>query len=303
MAVKIQTIEESFESNGIKILVHGLAGIGKTVLCATTGAPTLIINCEAGMLSLRNAVANGLISQEQMDMVRTVKVTTIQEMREIHSMLVNKEIPCGWVCLDSITEIAEVVLETAKKEDKDPRKSYGTLIDSMNRLIKDFRDLPHYNVLMTCKMERFTDQFTNITSYVPSMPGSKLGPQIPYLFDEVYAMREVNVEVSEGKTEMQRVLQTGRDMQYEAKDRSGCLALYEPPSIKHVYDKMCAVIPSKVTIEGKEAFNEMIEQDDPEEITEEITEGVVETKDELDLAGAAQEAIKNLEQNSTSKES
>jgi hypothetical protein len=263
MAVKIQTIDESFEDNGLKILVHGLAGIGKTILCATTNRPTLIINCEGGLLSLKNAVKNGFVTKEQMRMIRTVKVQSIGQLREVYSMLLNREFPCEWVGLDSITEIAEVVLATAKKDSKDPRKSYGDLIEAMTQLIKDFRDLAYYNVLMTCKQEKFIDSVTQVTTYVPSMPGAKLGPQIPYLFDEVFAMREFNVEVVEGKYEMRRVLQTNREMQYEAKDRSGVLNIYEPPNIAHI----AAKINNSIADESQEVAAEEVE-----EVEEEIQE-------------------------------
>ena len=39
---------------GLKIGVAGLVGAGKTSFCATTGAPTVIISAEAGLLSLRD---------------------------------------------------------------------------------------------------------------------------------------------------------------------------------------------------------------------------------------------------------
>lgn len=283
MGVKIETIEQSFENNGLKCLVHGLAGIGKTVLCATTGAPTLVINCEGGTLSLKNAVRNGLITQEQMDMVRVVKVKTLAQLREVYDMLFARKIPCVWVALDSITEIAEVILANAKKEDKDPRKSYGKLFDDMLQLIKDFRDLPHYNVLMTCKQISVTDGLTNVTSYVPSMPGQKLTPQIPYLFDEVFAMREVNIEVDEGKYEMRRALQTSREMQYEAKDRSGCLNLYEPPNMQHIFEKIFPTMGELVKNDFDETVAEIDAAIEKHNLDEEKGEETESSEEEVNI--------------------
>ena len=47
MPIKIQSIRNIVQNKGIKILVHGLAGAGKTVLCCTTGEPTLLISAES----------------------------------------------------------------------------------------------------------------------------------------------------------------------------------------------------------------------------------------------------------------
>ena len=53
MSIKLTSTAQAAVDNGIKVLVHGPAGSGKTTLCATTGEPTVIISAEAGLLSLR----------------------------------------------------------------------------------------------------------------------------------------------------------------------------------------------------------------------------------------------------------
>lgn len=37
MAIKLTTTAQAARDNGLKVLVHGPAGAGKTTLCATTG--------------------------------------------------------------------------------------------------------------------------------------------------------------------------------------------------------------------------------------------------------------------------
>jgi hypothetical protein len=72
--------------------------------------------------------------------------------------------------------------------------------------------------------------------YSPSLPGAKLGQQIPFLFDEVFALR---VEAdAEGKP--QRWLQTATDFNYVAKDRSGRLDPFEAPSLAGIAAKILA---------------------------------------------------------------
>lgn len=228
MAIKITTIDEAIENNGLKCLIHGPAGTGKTTLCATTGSPTLIISAEGGLLSLKGAP----------DYIKTVKVETMADMSEVFDLLNDAaeedRREYDWVMLDSISEIAEVVLAKEKENSRDPRQAYGALIEQMIGFMKAFRDMPHYNVLMTCKQTQFTDDYSGITRFIPSMPGSSLQKEIAYLFDEVFVAR---VDKDEEGKDVYR-LQTQRDIQYEAKDRSGELSAFEPPSLKKILEKI-----------------------------------------------------------------
>lgn len=231
MAIKIKSLSNCVGNTGLKILVHGPAGAGKTVLCATTGAPTLIISAEAGLLSIRNAPKY----------IKAAEVQTLDDIQDLYEYLLENasEPDFEWVALDSISEIAEKVLAYEKTSNKDPRAAYGNLQEHMMKLLRDFRDLPGYNVIMTCKQQRVNDESLGFNMYMPMMPGAKLAQQIPYLFDEVFALR---VEKDEEKVEY-RVLQTVRDARYEAKDRSGILEPFEEPNLKKILAKIKQDIP------------------------------------------------------------
>lgn len=227
MAIRIRNINKIVEDNGIKMLVHGPSGAGKTRLCTTTGEPTLIISAESGLLSIKDIQVSW--------MIKGVEIDTISDLEEIYAWL---EDPANagifkWVCLDSITEIAERILSNEKAEAKDPRKAYGELQDKMMILMRRFRDLKGYNVLMSAKQQRIQDE-TGPAFYTAMMPGAKLHQQIPYIFDEVFALR---VEKDENGEDY-RVIQTGRDIYYEAKDRSGCLRMFEKPDISKIVKKI-----------------------------------------------------------------
>jgi hypothetical protein len=138
------------------------------------------------------------------------------------------------ICLDSGSEIAEVCLAASKLTNKDPRKAYGELLDQMIPLFKAFRDLPGRNLYISAKMEWAKDEANGTFKYGPSMPGQKLGPALPYLFDEVFHMGVG--QTPDGKKF--RYLQTEADYQYEAKDRSGALAPMEPPDLSAIIRKI-----------------------------------------------------------------
>lgn len=224
MAITLTSTKQSAQVNGIKVLTYGQAGAGKTSLCGTTGEPTIIISAESGLLSLRH-----------LD-IPVIEVNTIADVHEAYQFITTSEEAkqFRWVCLDSISEIAEVVLNYEKKNTKDPRQAYGALAEQMQDLLRAFRDLPGKNVYMSAKCDRTKDETTGAMLYGPSMPGSKIGQGIPYLFDEVFVLRAEKAD--DGK--IYRTLQTGADFQYVAKDRSGVLDLYEAPDLSLIAKKI-----------------------------------------------------------------
>lgn len=250
MGIKITTIAESINDNGLKALVHAPAGTGKTVLGATAKAKTLIISAESGLLSLGQDQQN-LIAAGSPDFApefcSVVEVTTIADLSDVYDHLCEDTTDdegnvthrkaltdYEWVVLDSITEIAEQVLDSEKKKSKDPRKAYGELQVKMLAILKSFRDLPKYNVLMTCKQERKVDDTSGVTMYQPMMPGAKLSQQIPYIFDEVWCLRVGKDDEGNAYHYVQAV----RELQYECKDRSGKLSDCEPPSLAMLHAKI-----------------------------------------------------------------
>ena len=223
--MKITTTREAAHINGLKVLVYGAAGVGKTTLCATLPSP-IILSAEAGLLSLRHLE------------VPVIEVSTLEDVEAAYSYLLSPEAEAyQWVCLDSISEIAEVVLSRERKATKDPRQAYGALAEHMFDLLRAFRDLPR-NIYMSSKMEKTKDEVSGAMLYSPSLPGQRLGQGIGYLFDELFALR---VE-RDPEGQPTRWLQTGSDKQYQAKDRSGVLELFEPPDLGAVSAKILNTI-------------------------------------------------------------
>lgn len=226
MALKFTTTDKAAQLNGVKVLVYGQAGAGKTVLASTAPAPFLI-SAEGGELSLRHV---------QMPMV---KVTTVDDLRDVYAWCERSAEAKQFqtICIDSLSEIAEVVLNNAKRQVKDPRQAYGELIEKMETTIRMFRDLPGRNVYMSAKMEPTKDELTGVVKYGPAMPGKQLAVKLPYFFDQVFRLG-IN-KTTQG--ESYRFLQTQPDMQYEAKDRSGALAAVEPPHLAQLFNKILGV--------------------------------------------------------------
>jgi len=209
-------------ANGVKLLVYGQAGAGKTALCATLPQP-IVLSAEGGLLSIQDADLPFIEINSMASLMEAYKwLTESDEAKDFKS-----------VALDSISEIAEVVLNAEKKATKDPRQAYGAMQEQMADIIRAFRDLPDRHVYMSAKLEKTQDEMGRVL-YAPSMPGNKTGQALPYFFDEVLALR---VEKdAEGVT--QRALMCDSDGLWLAKDRSGKLDTWEAPDLSAIIAKI-----------------------------------------------------------------
>ena len=218
MAISLKTTG-SLSANGVKLLVYGQAGAGKTSLIKTLPSP-IVLSAEGGLLSIQDANLPYL------------EITSMENLKEAYVWL-TESTDYKSVALDSISEIAEVCLNYEKKINKDPRAAYGAMQEQMADIIRAFRDLPGLHVYMSAKLEKTQDEMGRVL-YAPSMPGNKTGQSLPYFFDEVLALR---VEKdADGNT--QRALMCDSDGLWSAKDRSGKLSTWEAPDLGAIIAKI-----------------------------------------------------------------
>lgn len=291
MAVKFTTTSASSEF--VKCLVYGSSGIGKTKLSATAPKP-LIISAEQGLLSLREEKIPVMLIENHLDLEEAFDfITTSPKAKGFQTIV-----------LDSISDIAESVLAYFKKNPVEgnthPQAAYGSMADVLMPLIKKFRDIPDKHVYFIAKAKRMEDQYTGITSWMPSMPGQQLGPGLPYLFDFVLPMRAGETD----KGTKYRYLQTSADVQWLAKDRSGKLSAIEKPDLTRLFSKALSLPkeekkvekkaekePEKVVEKAEEKAHEKEEsviKHDPEGLNQAVEEE--ETQESTNLLDAMEEA-------------
>lgn len=231
--LQIKSLKDVVTDGKVKALVYGFSGAGKTRLIATLPGKGLVLSAEAGLLSLRTVL-------DQCGDVDVAEVGTIDDVRAAYKHVKDNPTAYQWVALDSLSEIAEVVLVNEKKQTNDPRQAYGALIDSMLELVKAFRDLP-LDVYMICKAERVKDEATGRMLTQIMTPGAKLAQALPFLFDEILFLFAEEVAAPDGNgTVYQRFLQTRRGPTTEAKDRSGKLDPLEPADLGKLLAKIRA---------------------------------------------------------------
>jgi hypothetical protein len=217
MSVNLKSTGALTTLAGVKTLVYGAAGTGKTTLVGTMPTP-LILSAESGLLSLQ-----GLDLQY-------LEINSVSDLREAYKWRVSSQESKHFesVALDSISEIAEVCLGEQKAITKDGRAAYGQLGTVMGEVIRAFRDLP-LHVLLIAKLDKGADELGRIT-YSPGMPGQMLTQSLPYFVDQVLALRVT--------TTGEREILCQPDSLWLAKDRSGRLDRLEPPDLGAMIKKI-----------------------------------------------------------------
>lgn len=227
MTLTFATSDTATTDHGIKVLVYGNAGAGKTRLCSTAPSP-LIISAEAGTMSIRHKK------------IPLVIVKDIKDVEEAYTwcQLNGKKSGIQTLCLDSISEITEKCLAAEKVKNKDPRAAYGEMANRIVELVKKFRDLAGFHVVISAKATQTVDAITGATKAAPMCPGQQVGPALPYLFDEVfYAYTDKDPATNKNFW----ALRTVASFNCDAKDRSGVLDEIEYPDLTNIFNKIATL--------------------------------------------------------------
>lgn len=215
----------SVMSLGVKAIVHGPSGIGKTMLAKTCPSP-VILSAERGLLSLRRLNLPFYDIKTMADLrAAWLWVSTSKEARQFRTIFI-----------DSVTEIGDMVLREIKLKTKDGRAAYGEAQEEVAMLLRNFRDLNGPNVVFIFQSEFYKDEALGTAVYLPTVAGQTLKQKVPYLTDEVFYMFS---GTAPDNTEF-RALRTQPDFRTVAKDRSGSLAVIEPPDLGAIFAKIAA---------------------------------------------------------------
>ncbi len=202
MAIKVQSTAD-IQFHGVKCIIFGGPGVGKTRSIATAPKP-IIISAEEGLLSLM-----------EVD-VPFIEVKSLDDLNEAYNFL-KKDAGQTYktIGLDSLSEIAEVLIAQELPNHKDGRQAYAALAQAMIPMLKKFRDLKGVNTVFSCKKIDIKDEETGTVTTELMLPGNVLSNQVPYIVDELFYMDVDRKGIP--------FLQVKPTRKVFAKDRSGAL--------------------------------------------------------------------------------
>jgi hypothetical protein len=248
------------ESRGIKGVIFGRSGIGKTSLLWTLNASTtLFFDLEAGDLAIEGLAIDAIRPRtwtECRDFAVFIggpnpALRDDQAYSPAHYAAVCKKFgdpealaKYDTVFIDSITVAGRLCFQWSKGQPEahsektgkpDVRGAYGLHGREMIAWLTHLQHTRGKNVWFVGILDEKLDDF-NRKVFVPQIDGSKTGLELPGIVDQVITMAEIKGE--DGQLQRGFVCQTLNAWGYPAKDRSGRLGLIEAPHLGQLMDKI-----------------------------------------------------------------
>lgn len=219
---------------GVKSVIFGAPGSGKTPLINTAPRPVLLVT-EPGMLSMRGSN------------VPAWEAYTPQLIDEFFDWLFKSKEASNFDTLgvDSISNIAEIILADELRKVKHGMKAYGNMSERVMTIANALFYLPQKHIALIAKQGLIENGRQTILQggeviYEPIMqkrpffPGKDLNVKIPHLFDNVLHLAEATIP---GQPKPVRALRTKEIPEVFARDRLGNLNELEPPDLGLLFAK------------------------------------------------------------------
>ena len=218
---------EHAQNFGVKAIVYGAAGTGKTPILNTAPRPVLLAT-EAGLLSMRGST------------IPTYEAYTSQRVDEFFKWFFNSTETKNFDTLgiDSGSQIADIYLQAAlsgtskQGNKKHGMAAYGEMATNTMEHLRTLYYTRYKHVYMICKEEIADVDYQSLRR--PYFPGKVLPIDVPHLYDFIIRLAKTNVPGIVGET---LAFQCVGNMNVLARNRTGNLNEYEPPHFGNLVDK------------------------------------------------------------------
>jgi len=218
---------EHAQNFGVKAIIYGAAGTGKTPILNTAPRPVLLAT-EAGLLSMRGST------------IPTYEAYTSQRVDEFFIWFFNSTETKNFDTLgiDSGSQIADIYLQAAlsgtskQGNKKHGMAAYGEMATNTMEHLRTLYYTRYKHVYMICKEEIADVDYQSLRR--PYFPGKVLPIDVPHLYDFIIRLAKTNVPGIVGET---LAFQCVGNMNVLARNRTGNLNEYEPPHFGELVNK------------------------------------------------------------------
>lgn len=248
------------EKRGIKGVIFGKSGIGKTSLLWTLDAQkTLFFDLEAGDLAVQGWEGDAIRPktwQECRDFAVFIgganpALLTHQPFSQAHFEAVCKQYgnprildKYDTLFIDSLTVTGRLCLQWCRSQPQalsdrtgkeDTRTVYGLHGQEMIAWLTHLQHTRHKNIWLVGTLDEKLDEFSR-KIFSPQIEGSKTSNELPGIFDQIITMAEV--PKAAGIPSRAFFNHTMNDYGFPAKDRSGRLDMLEEPHLGKLMRKI-----------------------------------------------------------------
>jgi AAA domain len=251
--------ERLAERRGVKALIVGPTGVGKTSLLRTVDPDrTLFVDVEAGDLSVLDVPVDTLrigdwpaardlacrIGGPDPSYPETACYSTahfeavggeFENLAKYDVIFVDSLTAISRLALRWSGQQAEAISERTGK--KDIRGAYGLLGREMIALAHQLQRARDKDIILVAILERAVDDFNHV-EWQPQFEGAKTGRELPAIVDQIITMQWV--DFNDGTPVRAFVCTAPNKWTYPAKDRSGRLKQLEEPHLGKLIEKLTA---------------------------------------------------------------
>lgn len=212
---------------GCKAIVYGPAGVGKTPILQSAPRP-LLLATEPGLLSMRGSK------------IPTYEAYTPAKVDEFFKWFFNSNETKNFDTLgiDSASQIADIYLIDAQKNNKHGLKAYGEMAESTMEHLRTLYYTRYKHTYVVCKEE--IKDLDGQSMRRPYFPGQVLPISVPHLYDFILRLAKTNVPGVQGEA---LAFQCQGSYNVLSRNRTGNLNQYEPPNFSDLVNKAMTAPP------------------------------------------------------------
>lgn len=218
---------EFAQNFGCKALIFGPAGSAKTPILNTAPRP-LLLATEPGLLSMRGSK------------IPTYEAYEPKRIDEFFKWFFNSNETKNFDTLgiDSASQIADIYLVDAQKNNKHGLKAYGEMASNTMEHLRTLYYTRYKHTYVICKEE--IKDLDGQTMRRPYFPGQVLPIDVPHLYDFILRLAKTNVPGVSGEV---LAFQCSGSYNVLARNRTGNLNQYEPPNFTDLVNKAMSAPP------------------------------------------------------------